>query len=142
MHETSHEQASLHLTRLSQESGPEQVTEQGRSALHRISSEHELVPEHTTSQLVAPSQSTFFSHARSPHTTLHGRFAMQRMSLPRHESGALQSITHTPSTHVPFEQPIAQRSCIEASLVAAVASGVAGWPSHEPDAVHQPSTQL
>ena len=141
MHETSHEQASLHLTRLSQESDPEHVTEQGRLALQWISSEHEFVPEHTTSQLVAASQSTFFSHARSPHTTLHGRFAIQRMSLPRHESGALQSITQTPSTHVPFVQPSAQRSWTDASLVAAVAS-VAGWPSHEPEAVHQPSTQL
>ena len=139
MQDTSHAQDSLHLTRLSQESKPEQVTLHGRSAAQRISSEHESAPLHTTSQLVAVSQSTFFSHARSPHTTLHGRFAMQRMSAPRHASGALQSITQTPSTHVPFAQPSAQRSCA-ASVVAALASGELGWPSHAPEAVHQPST--
>ena len=140
VHLASHEHDSLHLIRFLHERSPEHVMSHARSIPQWISSAQASTPEHRTSQLVASSHSTFFAHARSPHSTRHGRFGSQRMSTDWHESGALQSITHTPSTQLPREQPSAHRSI--ASPVAVVASGVAGVPSQAAPPVHAPSTQL
>jgi hypothetical protein len=49
-------------------------------------------------------QLIFFMHEPSPQITRHGRFAGHATS-PWQDSSSEQSITHTPSIHVPFEQP-------------------------------------
>lgn len=82
------------------------------------------------------SQLTLFVHASSPHTTRHGRFVGQTTSL-LHESAAEQSITHTPPTHVPAEQPCIQRSFasllpVEPSLGTAIDPSTVARPPPPP----------
>jgi hypothetical protein len=69
-------------------------------------------------------------------------FGAQKIS-PGHESGALQSITQTPCTQVPFVQPIAHSEAASGGvLVFASASGFASSlgppPQGTSGAAHQP----
>lgn len=103
MHDTSHAHALAHFVRRLHELGPVQSTSQ-RLGPHWISSWQDVSPLHCTSQVVDVPQNTFFAQAWSPQTTRHGRFAGHVTSVGQ-DDVALQSITQTPSTHVPFVQP-------------------------------------
>lgn len=99
-------------------------------------------------------QITFFLHACSPQITRHGRFGGHMTSFEHAFSGA-QSITHTPSTHVPFVQPSWQMA-VDPSMLTIAASAVAPLSSSSlssssspplvvharaPGIAHQPSRQ-
>lgn len=139
MQSTSHEHASLHLTRRLHAFAPVHVTSHG-CLPHWISSAQESMPVHWTSHEEASPQITLWSHERSPHTTRHGMLGGHATSIG-HVSVALQSITQTPATQVPFGQPSShsgRASTGGASVVAIAASG-ATMPQTMSGAVHQPS---
>jgi hypothetical protein len=135
----SHEQASLHFTRFLHENAPAHVMSHG-ALPHRISSAQALRPLQWTSQLDASPHCTFFAHAWSPHTTRHGTLGGHMKSFA-HEPVAVQSMTQTPPTHVPFGQPSSHsgRASEVASEVAIAESGVRPTHDEVSGAAHQPS---
>lgn len=102
LHVTSHEQLPAHFILL-HEPSPLHTTSQSPVG-QMTSSRHANSPVQRTSHDDAFSQRIFFVQELSPQITRHGRFAGHVMSIA-HSPAPEQSITHTPSTHVPFEQP-------------------------------------
>lgn len=117
MHETSHAHDSAHRVRRLHEPDPVHLTLQSPAG-HWISSPHAFVPLHWTSHELALLQNTWCMQEPSPQTTRHGRLTGQVTSI-RQLFCALQSMTQTPFSHVPFVQPCWQRCCAVSS-----ASGV------------------
>ena len=134
---TSHAHESLHFTRRLHEPVPAQVTVHGPRP-HTTSSAQASSPLHWTSHVDASPHTTLRSHARSPQTTRHGTFGGHATSIG-HASGALQSITHTPPTQLPFGQPSSHRLFASGDVASAPPSKVTSAQPVSADVAHQPA---
>jgi hypothetical protein len=125
----------LHFTFFLHEPMPEHVTSHG-AIPHWTSSAQASKPLHSTVHDDAIPQTTRRSHDRSPQTTLHGTFGGHVTSCAQ-VSEPLQSITQTPATQVPFEQPCSHR--VSRASTEDGPSGITPVQLAPPE--HQPSTQ-